>query len=129
SDGPDPRNSRISVCRVADESEVVGDQIGSDAELLANTLHIADLFCLAIDLDDAVATDALREILVRSPDADLLHALVLRGDRCRRGERVVGLELDHRPYDHTHRGERFLQRVELRPERRLDAFACLVAGP
>ena len=48
----------------------------------------------------------------------------------RRGsQRVVGLELDHRPHGHAHRGERFLERMELRPQRRLDALAGLVAGP
>ncbi len=47
----------------------------------------------------------------------------------RRGERIVGFELDHRPHGHAHRGERFLQRMKLRPQRRLDAVAGLVAGP
>ena len=45
------------------------------------------------------------------------------------GERVVGLELDHRPDDHAHRRERLLERLELRPQRRLDAVAGLVARP
>ena len=51
------------------------------------------------------------------------------GDARRRGERVVGLELDHRPDDDAHRGERVLERMELREQRRLDAGRGLVAGP
>ena len=46
-----------------------------------------------------------------------------------RGERVVGLELDHRPDGDAHRRERLLERMELRAQRRVDAVAGLVAGP
>ena len=45
------------------------------------------------------------------------------------GQRVVRLELDHGPYGDAHGRERFFQRMELREQRRLDAFAGLVAGP
>src|SRR5262249_23112928 len=44
-------------------------------------------------------------------------------------EAVVRLDLDHGPHGDAHRGERLLQWIELRPERRLDAGARLVAGP
>ena len=44
-------------------------------------------------------------------------------------ERVVGLELDHRPHDDAHRAKRLFERMELRPQRRLDSFARLVSGP
>jgi len=48
------------------------------------------------------------------------------GRRCGRGrERIVGLELDHGPYHHAHRGEGFLERVELREQCPLDAIAVL----
>ena len=83
----------------------------------------------AIHLHDAIADDALREILVRRPDAHLLDPRVLRREMRGRRERIVGLELDHRPRRHAHRRERLFERVELRPQRRLDAFAGLVAGP
>ena len=47
----------------------------------------------------------------------------------RGGERVVRLQLDHRPDRNPHRGQRLLERMELRQERRLDPFARLVAVP
>jgi hypothetical protein len=47
----------------------------------------------------------------------------------RRRQRVVRLEIDHRPHGHAHRRQRFLQRMELRPQRGLDALAGLVARP
>src|SRR5262249_54165780 len=99
------------------------------AELLPYTLGVADLATPAIDLDDAVVLDALREILVGRPDADLLDARVGRGEVRRRRERVVGLELDHRPDDDAHRGEPLLERVELPEQRPLHALGGLVAGP
>ena len=37
------------------------------------------------------------------------------GEMRRRRERVVGLELDHRPDRDAHRRERLLERMELRP--------------
>src|SRR5438094_525584 len=59
-DRADPRDARISVGRVAHESQEVGNQRGLDAELLAHPGRVADLPALAIDLDDAIAADALR---------------------------------------------------------------------
>ena len=56
--------------------------------------------------------------------------LVVSGGDARGGrERVVGLELDHRPDRDAHRRERVLERMELRAQRRVDAVAGLVAGP
>ena len=96
---------------------------GVDAELRAHAVGVADLAALAIDLHDAIADHALREVLVRRPDADLLDARIPRREVGRGGQRVVGLELDHRPHDDAHRRERLLERMELRPERGLDALA------
>jgi hypothetical protein len=61
------------------------------------------LFASAIHLHDSVRAHALREILVRRPDRDLLHPSIGRSERRGRRERVVGLELDHRPYRDSHR--------------------------
>src|SRR6266850_5581392 len=44
-----------------------------------------------------------------------------------RREAVVGLEVRHGPDRHSHGGERLLERMELRPERGIDALAGLVA--
>jgi hypothetical protein len=82
----------------------------------------------AVHLHDAPA-DALAEVLVDGPDLHLLDALVLRRQMRRRCERIIGLEIPHRPADDAHRDERILQRMELRPQRRLDPRAGLVAVP
>ena len=126
---PDPRDARIPVLRVADQRQEVGDQRRDHAELPAHALRVADLLAPAIHLHHPVARDALGQVLVVGPDADLLDARVLRGDPRGGGQRVVGLELDHRPHRDAHRGERLFQGMELRPERAIDAFAGLVVGP
>ena len=61
------------------------------------------LLLLAIDLHDAVAAHALREILVGRPDATFSTRRRPRRDARGRGQRVVGLELDHRPDGDAHR--------------------------
>ena len=106
-----------------------GIRAGLDAELLAHAGRVADGVAAAVHLHDAVAAHALREVLVGRPDADLLDAVVLAGDARGRGERVVGLELDHRPDGDSHGRERLLERLELREQRRVDARARLVPGP
>ena len=128
-DRTDPRNAWISIRGIADEGEEVGNQDGLNSELLANSLCIADLLTSAVNLDYPVAADALRQVFVGRPDADFLDTLISTGDLRRGGERVVSLELGHRPYCHAHSSERFLERVELREECGLDAVPCLVAGP
>ncbi len=45
------------------------------------------------------------------------------------GERIVRLELDHRPHRHAHGGERILERVKLTEQGRLDPVARLVLWP
>jgi hypothetical protein len=71
----------------------------------------------------------LGQILVVGPNADFLHPFILRGEVRRRREPVVGFQLDHGPDRDAHRGERFLQGMELRPKRGLDAVSRLVVGP
>src|SRR5207247_644018 len=93
----DPRNARISVCGVADEGEVVGNQGGLHPEFRANACGVPDLLPPAINLYDPVAANALRQVLVARQDADLFHRLIAGGDVCCGGERVVRLQLDHRP--------------------------------
>jgi len=51
------------------------------------------------------------------------------GDPCGGGKRIIGLELDYGPDGNAHRGERFLQRVQLREKCLLDAIARLVVRP
>ncbi len=77
----------------------------------------------------AILDHALREVLVRGPDAYFFDARIGGGAVRGRSQRVVGFQLDHRPDDDAHRGERALQRLELSPQRRLDSLAGLVIGP
>ena len=83
----------------------------------------------AIDLDDAIADDALREILVRRPDAHLLDLRIVRRQMRGRRERVVGLELDHRPRRTPIAASASSSGWNCAQQRRIDAFAGLVAGP
>ena len=71
----------------------------------------------------------MREVLVDRPDADFFHFRIVVNDPRGRRQRVVSLQLDHRPDDDSHCDERFFQRMELGPQRRLDAFARLVVPP
>src|SRR5205085_12585705 len=74
-------------------------------------------------------THALREVLVRRPDADLVDARIRYGEMCGGGERVVRLELDHWPDGDAHGYERLLERMKLREQRRLHVRARLIARP
>src|SRR5438874_495960 len=125
----DPRQTWIPVCGVTDQGEEVRDQMRRHAEFLAHPLRIAYDLGLAVHLNHPLATHALRQILVRCPDAYLLHPVIFGGYSRSGGERIVGFQLDHGPYRHSQRGERILQRMKLREQRRLDPVTRLVARP
>src|SRR4029453_16721689 len=119
----------IAVRAVADQREPVRNRRGRDAELPAHSLLVAHLARAPIELDDPSAADALRQVLVRRAHDDLLDSLVAGGHRRRCGQRVVRLELDHRPDDHAERPQRIFQRLELRAKERIDPLPRLGAGP
>ena len=119
-------NRRQRRRRVQDNRESARDRRRTSSR---TPLASRDRLAGTVDLHDAIVDDALREILVRRPDADLLDARIVGGDSRGGRERVVGLELDHRPRDDAHRDERILERMELPQQRRLDPLARLVAGP
>jgi len=77
---------------------------------------------------DARAGDALAHVLVDGRDPDLrdgrIVAQPVRGGR----DRVVGLELDHRPHHEAERRGGALGELELRDQRLGQALAGLVAG-
>src|SRR5581483_1538731 len=50
---------------------------------------------------DLCAANALSHVLVRGADAHLRYFLPVAKSGCRRSERIVGLELDHRPNDQS----------------------------
>jgi hypothetical protein len=87
----------IAVGRIADERQVVGDQGWPYAELRTHAVFVDDLPRSAVDLHDPVTVDALGEVLVGRPDADLADGVVSCGKMRRGGQRIVGLQLGHRP--------------------------------
>jgi hypothetical protein len=121
----------LSSCaaRIAHQGEVVRYQPRLDAELLPHRLRVPDLLRPAVYLHDAVFDDALGEILVRCPNADLLHGRIRGRDPRRRGEGIVRLQLHHRPGGNAHRNQRLFELRELGEQRRLDSFAGLVPRP
>jgi hypothetical protein len=111
----DARDARETVGGIADKREVVRDVRRCNTELCAYPHIIANLAAPAIDLHHPVPFDALCEVLVGRPDTHLLHARVPRRAIRGRRERVIGLELDHRPGRHAHGDERVFERMKLRP--------------
>ena len=128
-DRADAGHAWVAVGRVAHECEVVRYLRRLDPELVAHALRVAYRLAATVNLHYAIVPDALRQILVGCPDADLLDALVRLGEMCGGGETVVGLELDHRPHRAAHRRQRVLERTELPMERALQSFAGLVTRP
>src|SRR6185436_10399311 len=90
-------NPGKAVSRITHEREIIGDKPRLDAKLRAHSFRIANHIASTIDLHDAIVDDALRQIFVRRPDANFLDTFVLRREISRGRERVVSLELDHRP--------------------------------
>ena len=126
-----PVDAGIAVGRVADEREVDrGCSAGSTPNFTRTAAASRIAFGAAIHLHDAIAAHALREILVRRPDADLLDALVgarqdARRRRARRRPRARPSATPRRPS----RPARPPADGTARSSARLDAFARLVAGP
>ena len=67
------------------------------AELRAHAVLVERRAPDPVEAHDARAAHALREVLVRRADHDLLDVALRREARGGRRERVVALELDHRP--------------------------------
>ena len=76
-----------------------------------------------------VAAHALGEVLVRRADNHAVDTRITRRRRRRGGERIVRLELHHRPDDDAGRREGLFEQRELRQQVRFDACAGLVAWP
>src|ERR1051326_1547267 len=71
--GADPANPRVPVLRVPNQRQVVRNQPGLDPELLLDRLRIPNLPSSAVHLHHPAGSNALRQVLVVGPDADLLH--------------------------------------------------------
>ncbi len=127
--GPPAGQTGVAVRTVPRQRQPVGNRPGRNAELLPHPRLVAQLGPTPIELDDPGASHALRQVLVRRADDDLVDPRIGRRDRRRRGQGVVGLELDHGPDDHAQRAQRLFKRLELRVEERVHALTRLVARP
>src|SRR6478672_9007103 len=85
----------ISIRRISDEREVIGNRFWQHAEFLDDAGLVARLTRSSIELDDSITADRLRQVLVGGADNHAVNARV----RCRRRracrKRIVRLELDH----------------------------------
>ena len=121
--------TRIAVGAVPHQGQIIGDRRGRDAELLDDARLVADRPCATIHLHDARAANRLRQILVGRADEHAIHARIRRGRRRGSRQRVVSLELHHRPHRDAQRRQHLLEQRKLREQVGLDAVARLVAGP
>src|SRR5882762_11919456 len=92
-----PRDAGETVRGVADQGEVVGNRCGADAKARDDALFVAQLALATVELHDPLALHALAQVLVWGADDYLLHGLRVRGHARSGRERIVGLELLHRP--------------------------------
>jgi hypothetical protein len=97
-----------------------------DAELLDDTILIHDPLLPPVVGDDAVCNDDLGHVLVRAADDDLLD--IFDPADGRRGEGVIGLELDVPPHDDANGFERLFGEGELSQQLLFHAHRRFVAG-
>src|SRR5207253_7944654 len=114
---------------VAHQREIVRNERGCNSILGADGLLVTNLILSSINLHHAIADNALREIFVRRPDANLLHTLIFRSKMGRGCERIVSLKLDHWPHSDTHRSQRLFQWMKLREQRSFNSSTGFIAQP
>ena len=110
---PHPGHARQAVRSVADEREQVGDLAGVDPEPLHDAGGVRHPSADPVEHHDAVALDALGEVVVRRTDHDLLDRRLAGVPVRRGGDELVGLVAPCRPDDdaegtHDRRGQRLL---------------------
>jgi hypothetical protein len=125
--GPPSGDAGDAVGRVADEGQPVGDRRGRDPPLRDDSGLVVDPVSQAVPKDDPRAAHALGQVLVGGAEDDLLDRGVVGGAPGHGRERVVGLELDHRPRDDAQGPRRPLGERELREEFRGNSLRRLVA--
>src|SRR5438093_12310351 len=125
--GPPARKAGVAVRRVPDQGEPVGNRGRRDPELRAHGVLVVGDHAAAVALDHPLPGDALGEILVRRADHDLVDGVA--EPRHRGGQRVVRLELDHRPDHDADRLERALGQWKLGEQVLRNALLGLVAWP
>ena len=123
---PEAGQARDPVGGVADQRQEVGDALRPDAAPGPQGLLVDLAAPDPVHLHHPAAGEALAEVLVRREDAHLLDLVAEAGGG--RGERVVGLELPHRPDHDPERAHRLLGGVELGEQLGRHALLGLVAG-
>src|SRR5688572_10848705 len=69
-------NPRITIRRVTNEGEIVRNKLRVHAKLCAHAFRVANRAAAPIYLNNAIVNDALRQILVRCPDTNLLDTFI-----------------------------------------------------
>src|SRR5580698_1051969 len=77
--GSNPRDAGIAIGCITNQRKIVGYQLGIYPKLRSDAVCISNDFGPSVDLYDALLAHALREILIRSPNANFLYAGVQRG--------------------------------------------------
>src|SRR5581483_10013103 len=106
----EPFDSRITISGVADQREIIGNELWRDAELFDHTCFVTNDVAPLINLHDSIIDDALVEIFVRRTDAVLF-------------------EFDRWPNDNSHCSERVFEWMKLREQSAIDSHAGFVARP
>ena len=121
--------SRIAVSGIANQRKVIRDRFWRHTEFSDHARLVKGDPCPPIELNHALAADALGQILIGSADDYAIDTRIGVRQRCCRRERIVGLKLHHRPNGNPRRRESLFQQRELREQIRIDAVARLVSGP
>src|SRR4051812_3817465 len=121
--------SRIAVGGITHERQVVGNRGGRHAILRNHRGFVQRRAGPPIELYDTCAAHALGEVLVGRADHNAIDVWIVRGRAGCRRERIIGLELHHRPDGDAERGERLFEQRELREQIGVNPGARLVSGP
>ena len=127
--GAPSAQSGITVSGIADECQVIRNRLRPDPELLDHGGFVAGDARPAIELDDAIAAHALRQIFVRRADHDPFDAIsraaatAPAANASSASNSIIGQTTT------PSRDKRLFEQRELRQQIRIDAGPRLVAGP
>src|ERR1700745_4456487 len=99
---PPSRQTRETICRVADDSQEVRNGLRLYPEFRHDSDLVAQDFTPAVQLNDSCAHYALTEIFIRRTNEHLLHTVILGCLISSRGERIIRLIIDHWPHHYSH---------------------------
>jgi hypothetical protein len=103
-----PRHAGETVGGVSDECEVVRDGLRPDTELLAHAVRVSRDAAATVELNDRIAVNTLREVLVGRADQYAFDLRICGRPARSSGETVIGLLIDHRPHHNAQGAQRVL---------------------